>query len=137
MHKGQGTSTNDTETSNTKDYTKNQRDQWTTGADLGRPSAKEIAGKFYNYIGCYKDHIPRVLNGYELKGSKTMTPKSCVSMCKNRHFKFAGVQFSQECFCGNSLGTTLQPEKECNMACSGDNNQMCGGSMRLSVYHVQ
>ncbi|KAK3103146.1 hypothetical protein FSP39_016819, partial [Pinctada imbricata] len=46
------------------------------------------------------------------------------------------LQFSSECFCGNELNTTKRPEKECNMPCSGNKIQICGGNQKMSVYLV-
>ncbi len=48
---------------------------------------------------------------------------------------YAGVQFSTACFCGDSYGAQGEAtESDCNMQCSGNANQMCGGPSRNSVY---
>ncbi len=50
---------------------------------------------------------------------------------------YAGVQFSEECFCGDSYGSQGQAdESECNMQCKGDATEMCGAANRNSVYET-
>ena len=52
-------------------------------------------------------------------------------------YSYAGVQFKAYCFCGNSYGLYgAAAESECNMVCSGDNTQRCGGSSRNGVYKI-
>ena len=46
---------------------------------------------------------------------------------------FAGLQYSRECFCDNNYDDYGTADN-CNMACSGDSGQTCGGSWALSVY---
>ena len=60
---------------------------------------------------------------------------SCRSFCKD-YFYF-GLQFGGECFCGNEFGSHGRaPVEECNMTCSRNMDQMCGGILRNSVYRV-
>lgn len=39
------------------------------------------------------------------------------------------------CYCGNGYGRHGMSE-DCNVACLGDDNQMCGGFSSNDVYHV-
>merc|ERR1711874_927798 len=59
--------------------------------------------------------------------------------CIAKGYRFAGVQYRYECFCGNTAPPqeVLTGEEECDMVCSGDNNQICGGGWRMNVYSVQ
>jgi hypothetical protein len=66
-----------------------------------------------------------------------MTPTLCSSYCAARGFKYAGVEYSSECYCGNSLdnGASLSiSSTQCNMGCSGDVDTMCGGGGALSLF---
>ena len=52
-------------------------------------------------------------------------------------YTHAGLQYHFECFCGSHglfdrLGKA--PDSQCNRTCSGNNEEMCGGGWRLSVY---
>ena len=86
-----------------------------------------------NYIGCFIDSADRVMNGATYEDFTAMTPDACRAFCKD--FAYAGVQWHGQCFCGNQYATLGQaPEGECNAACAGDANTMCGGGWRLSVY---
>lgn len=50
-----------------------------------------------------------------------------------------GMQYGEECYCGDhdamiAQGSTQQPDSECNQACTGDPNFICGGGNRNSYY---
>ena len=87
----------------------------------------------YKYQGCYADATARVLNGYHTSSS-SMTQENCVSTCKGKGFAVAGVEYGQECWCGSAMPTTKAADADCNMACSGSANEMCGGSLRFNVW---
>lgn len=46
-----------------------------------------------------------------------------------------------QCFCADSLKTNYElferTSTDCDMACSGDSSENCGGNTIMSVYHVQ
>jgi hypothetical protein len=85
------------------------------------------------YLGCFNDpNNPFDLDGY-LERSGSNTPQSCVQTCYNQGFPFAGVQYGQSCLCGNSYGNHGTADR-CNMPCTGDSSQVCGGYNANSVY---
>ena len=63
------------------------------------------------------------------------TPATCIELCDAGNFAFAGVEFSNECHCGTGLVDSIAaaPRSECNFACSGDANLLCGGASRIQV----
>ena len=77
-------------------------------------------------------------NGRALTGAATsandMTPAKCSTFCGDRGFKYAGVEYGSECYCGNSGDLLNTASTQCNMACSGDINTLCGGSGALNVF---
>lgn len=80
-------------------------------------------------------------NGRALTGAATaannMTPAVCSSFCGARGFKYAGVEYGSECYCGNTFenGASLNTAStQCNMGCAGDINTMCGGPGALNVF---
>jgi len=90
------------------------------------------------YMGCFRDKgDPFGLKGRDLFffafGSYAMTPNLCIRECAKRGFRYAGVQYGTQCFCGNSYGSYGRATN-CDMECSGDKSQMCGGSWANSVY---
>ena len=90
------------------------------------------------YMGCFVDQlIPmhRDLSGLFNHGSRG-SYKSCKSYC--RDYFYFGLQFGYECYCGNEFGSHGRaPEDECNMTCSHNREQACGGILRNSVYRVK
>jgi len=94
----------------------------------------------YRYLGCFKDQgDPYGLSGRDLAafgfGSDKMTPTLCMRECARRGFKYAGVQYSGYCFCGNSYGKYGRATN-CNMRCNGNKSKICGGTWANSIYDV-
>ncbi|KAG9030245.1 hypothetical protein FRB95_004181 [Tulasnella sp. JGI-2019a] len=88
------------------------------------------------YVGCYTDSgSARTLNGYSVT-TESMTNPLCKSTCLAQGYLYAGTEYSDECYCGNTLtaGTLDSVDSDCNGPCAGDNTTKCGGTYRLSVY---
>ncbi|XP_076108180.1 uncharacterized protein LOC143076337 isoform X4 [Mytilus galloprovincialis] len=86
------------------------------------------------YIGCYQDDSTRILHNEVLK-DKGMTVQKCKQFCGKKGFKFAGVEYGYECFCGNDLRKDRKrKESDCKTPCSGNKRQTCGGPWRISIY---
>jgi hypothetical protein len=60
-------------------------------------------------------------------------------MCSDNNFTLAGVEHGGQCFCGNAIlfDAKKADTKECNMPCTSDHAQMCGGYSRMGIFKVQ
>ncbi|KAI0785384.1 WSC domain-containing protein [Irpex lacteus] len=91
-------------------------------------------------VPCAIDNPQRVLANTVVTYQASTTPTSCVEECASQGFTFAGVEFSDECYCGTGyVDGQLPPEtnvEECNMPCAGDVNATCGGSWRIQLYRL-
>lgn len=91
-----------------------------------------------DYLGCYKDQGDssgtqgRDLNGYFIRSDK-MTPAGCSNLCSSKGFKYAGVQYGSQCFCGMNYGS-FGKASNCDYQCTGDSSKRCGGFWANSVY---
>ncbi|KAL5331921.1 hypothetical protein ACEPPN_001461 [Leptodophora sp. 'Broadleaf-Isolate-01'] len=87
------------------------------------------------YKGCFTeaDGI-RALSNDVLADFEGMTIEKCADFCSG--YTLYGLEYTGECYCGNALnaGSVSAPEAECNLPCTGDASQTCGGSNRLNVY---
>ena len=85
---------------------------------------------------CYKDNP---LDEKTKVENDKMTQNECMSSCKQSGHAYAGVQNSNQCFCGNKLPSSLLKVKlsECNMNCAGDTSEKCGGSMRMNIFKTR
>eukprot|EP00941_MAST-03F_sp_MAST-3F-sp1_P001215 g1215.t1 len=97
------------------------------------PKYAEKTSKCTTYIGCFKDSGKRDLTHF-VKGSYNR--ETCIEACKQENYLYAGLQFFQQCFCGNSYGSYgASPESECRTECRlGPKGTMCGGAWRNSIY---
>ncbi|XP_035686749.1 uncharacterized protein LOC118422970 [Branchiostoma floridae] len=89
------------------------------------------------YQGCFKDGKRRRLPE-ALLISMDMTADVCVKHCRQEGYSYAGTQYYKECWCGTELPTRgPHDDNECATPCGGNQNEMCGGEWRLSVYKVE
>lgn len=95
-----------------------------------------IVYKTWVYIGCYTDSvINRQMNTKYVRRSNDNTVKSCQQYCLKLKFIYAGPQYSKECWCSNAL-PALGPSTNCNMPCTGNITEICGGPSALSIYEI-
>lgn len=89
----------------------------------------------WTYDNCYGDEVANRALGLRAYVDGGMTPAKCTAKCFSLGYNYAGVEYSDECYCANSIGSsgTLKTDG-CTMSCSGDRNAICGGSNRLTVY---
>lgn len=69
--------------------------------------------------------------------SNTMTVESCIATCSRLGFSIAGLQYTSQCFCGNSIvngGAVAASDTQCGMPCGGAPAEACGDANRMSVY---
>ncbi|EED20675.1 WSC domain protein, putative [Talaromyces stipitatus ATCC 10500] len=93
----------------------------------------------WEYYGCAFDDIStRTLNGPN-ESKDEMTVEKCISFCSDAGYSYAGLEYSTQCYCGNSIPTDKAPISGvvggCLFPCAGNSTEMCGGSAALSVYH--
>lgn len=88
------------------------------------------------YEGCYIDKIESRDLPENLKlGRGAMTNAMCWDHCKG--YKYAGTQFNNECWCGNSFSKHGKVDDgECNLLCDGNKEEICGGVLKNSVFYI-
>lgn len=92
---------------------------------------------YYVSQGCYSEaKSGRLLTGPSYTNTSGMTVESCVNFCQasTPTMKYAGLEYAQECFCGSSLPSTATTASTCNMLCTGNSKEYCGGSSVLNLY---
>lgn len=87
--------------------------------------------------GCFLDNVGgRTLTG-DAFTDPGMTQEACANFCNDKSFAYAGVEFSQECYCDNFIengGAPADDPTTCNMACAGNSTELCGGPNRLNLF---
>ena len=94
---------------------------------------------FYAASGCLRESFGRILEGPHYVNVNEMTVESCVAFCSGYNQQFAGLEYSQECWCGNWMTPNpgYAPQQECNMPCKGNAAEFCGGSGVLNLFTNQ
>merc|ERR1719347_1212964 len=87
---------------------------------------------------CVKDNWSRVLKHQRKPDSYSNTPENCGKYCLGKGYKYSGVQYHNQCFCGNTApsSSTIAPKRECSYQCPGDTEQLCGGFWRMNVHET-
>ncbi|WQF76496.1 Putative carbohydrate-binding WSC [Colletotrichum destructivum] len=99
------------------------------------PAILAASGDFKS-IGCYSDHASArtLTKGISLSGGVRVS--DCTSACAAQGYQFAGLEFGKECFCGTGIQNDGKPisAESCNMACTADKTQYCGGAAAINIY---
>jgi len=91
------------------------------------------------YQGCFVDSSTRYLNG----PSYTVSPMSveiCFLLCNPGRlydYQYIGVEAGNQCYCSTSINSGVIDPYGCGEVCSGNLDQSCGGSWRISVWMVE
>jgi hypothetical protein len=123
----------------------------TTGSATSTPTTSpstpytDLTAQGFRFVGCAPeerwagDGAFRTLSGAS-QSTDTNTNEGCAAFCTAQGFKYAGTEWSRECWCGGSVAatrwpaTTLASLEKCNYKCTGDQGQYCGGDAWLSLY---
>ena len=78
----------------------------------------------------------RALTGSSYTDTVNMTVENCVSFCDGKDFIYAGLEYYQECYCGNYIlnGGAETTASDCSFPCTGNSAEICGAGNRLSMY---
>jgi hypothetical protein len=98
-------------------------------------------------LGCFVDPysspvgVIRVLQHVVSTGDANLTRENCIARCCTAGFgvgSLAGVRGGDECYCDNALGPYSIPQDTgaCNMTCSGNHTEDCGGEQRIAVLGI-
>lgn len=93
------------------------------------PPATNAGPLGWGFLGCYTDNVVNRTLSYgatTLGGPANMTVANCVAECKRQNYQYAGVEYAQECYCGNSLPNSyLAPDgmAGCSRVCNGNTTE--------------
>jgi hypothetical protein len=115
---------------------------------LGEPVVRAPAAPIetvgdWAYQGCYQDNLnDKRTFFWQLHYPDVMTPKMCLDQCAKFGYMAAGLEYGQECYCGDpaniaTSGSQKVAESECGIPCPGDKSAICGGGSRLTTYFWQ
>src|SRR5450432_3883553 len=96
----------------------------------------------YTYLGCYNETNGRTLSALQNPiPSANNSVEACAKAC--RAYTYFGVEYTQECYCGNVINPgaglvagTTPAQTGCNMVCKANASEYCGGVNRLNMYKV-
>ena len=92
------------------------------------PCSEDLSGE------CFVDGPDRIFP-FAPTVNGEVTIEKCKKLCfEDNDYLYAGLQYGNECWCGNETPNSPAPQHDCSRECSGDNAQKCGGPYRMSVY---
>nr|XP_019007470.1 uncharacterized protein I206_07728 [Kwoniella pini CBS 10737]OCF46251.1 hypothetical protein I206_07728 [Kwoniella pini CBS 10737] len=90
----------------------------------------------YSYQGCIMEVNGRALTENSLVDD-SMSIETCTSFCQSNGFSLAGLEFGNECYCGNSFsngGSASTLSTQCYMKCAGNKGENCGGPNAIALW---
>ncbi|EMD62739.1 hypothetical protein GGP41_003548 [Bipolaris sorokiniana] len=98
----------------------------------GKDLAKALKPKSFKYDGCYTA-TSRSLTGLQII-DEWLAPWRCGIICSD--FSYYGVKGGNICWCGNDVLNSPKKvaDSQCNKACVGNKQSMCGGADKVSIY---
>ncbi|RNA15067.1 transmembrane receptor, partial [Brachionus plicatilis] len=94
-----------------------------------------------NYQGCFYDRIPYDMSDFLVENEKNLNNKKCNELCRDLGFNFSSTHEGKFCACMNKFGSynRANDANECNITCSGDESDVCGGVsyQPVSVYKIE
>ncbi|KAG0650106.1 WSC domain-containing [Hyphodiscus hymeniophilus] len=106
----------------------------------------DMTSSGFSFVGCAPEErtAPNSPTGRTLVGSMSaddaMTEEKCIAFCKSGGYKYAGTEYTRECWCGNAVAAGRTPPStaaslaNCNFKCGGSASEYCGGNAYLSLY---
>ncbi|KAH6634407.1 glyoxal oxidase-like protein [Chaetomium sp. MPI-SDFR-AT-0129] len=94
----------------------------------------------WTYQGCAVDNVNDKRTFYwQVFFPGVMTPKMCLDRCADFGYHAAGLEYGEECYCGDpanmaTRGSTFADEADCSIVCAGNATAICGGLARLTTY---
>jgi hypothetical protein len=75
---------------------------------------------------------------YQQPDNLANTIEGCISTCIAGGYSIAGVEYGVQCFCSDFIhnGGTVTDLAECSFQCSGNSEELCGASDRMSLYSI-
>ncbi|ETN45874.1 uncharacterized protein HMPREF1541_00055 [Cyphellophora europaea CBS 101466] len=98
------------------------------------PTMPTVSGG--SYVGCVSETSPRALNA-DSNTVNTQTLELCAQRAAAKNYWLFGLEYGSECYLADTINrasSSLEPSK-CNMPCSGNKKQMCGGSNAISLFN--
>jgi hypothetical protein len=99
------------------------------------PAILAATGDFTSQ-GCYSDSASARTLTTRVSLPGNVRVSDCTTACAAQGFAYAGLEFGQECYCGASIQNGGAPiaDKQCDMACTADKTQYCGGRAAINIY---
>ncbi|WVR06724.1 hypothetical protein IAU60_003756 [Kwoniella sp. DSM 27419] len=94
-----------------------------------------VSNTDFAYQGCVVEVGGRALQGASKFGDD-MSVDVCTEFCGASGFKYAGVEYGRECYCGNEFSngaSALDLSTQCTMTCASGTG-ICGGPNAISLY---
>ncbi|KAF4547462.1 WSC domain-containing protein 5 [Elsinoe fawcettii] len=123
----------------------------TTTAEIVDPTpapsgAVPGAGAFgYTYVGCYNETTGfanaggvRAVNSGSMIANNTQTTLSCLTFCHGNSYQYCGLEYGRECWGGKYISSLTKKLEEvnCSIGCAGNNSQVCGGRLALTLFNI-
>ncbi|EFQ28557.1 WSC domain-containing protein [Colletotrichum graminicola] len=91
----------------------------------------------FAYSGCFQEKGTLgepVLDFRSSSNQSENTVEKCVADCKGNSYRYAGLTYYGVCYCGQTVNSPSLPEASCNMPCTANSSETCGGDGAFSIW---
>ena len=87
-------------------------------------------------MDCISEVSGRTLNA-DSNSVSSQSLELCAHRAADKNYRYFGLEYSSECYLGEAPkpASTSLPQSRCNMPCSGNMQQVCGGSGAISLFN--
>lgn len=111
---------------------------WAIQLYKGQATSESLPEGWTTFMACAGDNGDRVIYHDSVTQLSDNTPATCVTHCGGGGYTIAGVEYGNECHCGNSWTSgnepAAAPSTDCSKPCAGNPGLTCGGSWRIQLY---
>jgi hypothetical protein len=88
-----------------------------------------------SFAGCFQDSTSS--RSLTTRVANVGSVEQCVAACSAQGFVFAGVEYTNECYCGNGITAPQIATTRCQQyTCNAAPSEYCGGDNALQVYRL-
>ncbi|KAK1983745.1 WSC domain-containing protein [Colletotrichum cereale] len=91
----------------------------------------------FTYSGCFQDKGTLGESALDFRSSTNQsenTVEKCVAECKGNSYRYAGLTYFGVCYCSQTVNSAILAESSCNMPCTANSSETCGGDGAFSIW---
>lgn len=97
-----------------------------------------VATQRWTHLGCFNDRASRRVPNLMYTDAPDSTVLKCYNNALSGGYRYFALQYGRECWASNDYALAISSgvSNGCNMACSGNASETCGGNLANNLYMI-